>query len=99
MAVGLADLVRWRSDAGVGSALPCPAGQSGPWSRRTGAPEASATRRDRIPMLTKFAHETIREQVRQDRTRWHVRQAKLLVRPTTGDVRLRSEKGLERLRA
>ena len=25
------------------SALPCPAGRSGPWSRRTGAPEASAT--------------------------------------------------------
>ena len=29
------------------SALPCPAGRSGPWSRRTGAPEASATGRDR----------------------------------------------------
>jgi hypothetical protein len=28
--------------------LPCPAGRSGPWSRRTGAPEASATR-DRHP--------------------------------------------------
>src|SRR5215204_7832104 len=27
------------------SALPCPAGRSGPWSRRTGAREASATRR------------------------------------------------------
>jgi hypothetical protein len=27
-------------------ALPCPAGRSGPWSRRTGAPEASATGRD-----------------------------------------------------
>src|SRR5215203_4237117 len=29
----------------LASALPCPAGRSGPWSRRTGAPEASATRR------------------------------------------------------
>jgi hypothetical protein len=27
--------------------LTMPAGQSGPWSRRTGAPKASATRRDR----------------------------------------------------
>jgi hypothetical protein len=31
------------------SALPCPAGRSGPWSRRTGAPMASATGRDRTP--------------------------------------------------
>jgi hypothetical protein len=31
----------------LASALPCPTGRSGPWSRRTGAPEASATRRDR----------------------------------------------------
>jgi hypothetical protein len=31
----------------LASALPCPAGRSGPWSRRTGAPKASATRRDR----------------------------------------------------
>jgi len=31
----------------LGSALPCPAGRSGPWSRRTGAPQASATGRDR----------------------------------------------------
>jgi hypothetical protein len=30
-------------------ALPCRAGRSGPWSRRTGAPEASATGRDRTP--------------------------------------------------
>jgi hypothetical protein len=47
MAVGLAGLVRWRSDAGVRIALPCPAGPIDPWSRRTGAPEASATGRDR----------------------------------------------------
>jgi hypothetical protein len=33
----------------LGSALPCPAGRSVPGSRRTGAPEASATRRDRSP--------------------------------------------------
>ena len=29
------------------SALPCPAGRCGPWSRRSGAPQVSATRRDR----------------------------------------------------
>jgi hypothetical protein len=29
------------------SALPCPASRCGPWSRRTGAPQVSATRRDR----------------------------------------------------
>jgi hypothetical protein len=33
----------------LGSALPYPAGRSGPWSRRTGAPMASATGRDRNP--------------------------------------------------
>jgi len=31
------------------SALPFPAGRSGPWPRRTGAPKASATRRDQNP--------------------------------------------------
>jgi hypothetical protein len=31
------------------SSLPCPAGPIGPWSRRTGAPGASATVRDRTP--------------------------------------------------
>jgi uncharacterized Zn-binding protein involved in type VI secretion len=33
--------------SGLGSALPCPAGRSGPWPPRTGAPQASATERDR----------------------------------------------------
>jgi hypothetical protein len=32
--------------------LAVPGRPIGPWSRRTGAPEASATRRDRNPMLT-----------------------------------------------
>jgi hypothetical protein len=33
----------------LASALPCPADRSGPWSRRTGAPQASAAGRDRTP--------------------------------------------------
>jgi hypothetical protein len=40
----------------LASALPCPAGRSGPWSRRTGAPEASATRRDRTNPGPHWSH-------------------------------------------
>ena len=50
MAVGLAGLVRWRSVAGVRIGLAVPGRPIGPWSRRTGAPEASATGRDRNPI-------------------------------------------------
>src|SRR4029450_9892747 len=39
--------VWWRSDAGVRIGLAVPGRPIGPWSRRTGAPEASATGRDR----------------------------------------------------
>jgi hypothetical protein len=49
MAVGLAGLVRWRSDAGVRIGLAVPGRPIGPWSPRTGAPESSATGRDRNP--------------------------------------------------
>jgi hypothetical protein len=38
-------------------ALPCPARPIGPWSRRTGAPKASATRRDRDPWSTLGRHD------------------------------------------
>jgi hypothetical protein len=34
--------------------LAVPGRPIGPWSRRTGAPEASATGRDRTPMLTRL---------------------------------------------
>jgi hypothetical protein len=44
LALGAGDL--WSR---LASTLPCPAGRSGPWSRRTGAPKTSATRRDRSP--------------------------------------------------
>jgi hypothetical protein len=43
------------------SALPYPAGRSGPWSRRTGAPKASATGRDRTPEAHEIAHGTRRD--------------------------------------
>jgi hypothetical protein len=44
-------LVSWSRFA---SDLPCPAGCSGPWSRRTGAPQASTTGGTGTPMLTKL---------------------------------------------
>ena len=50
----------------LGSALPCPAGRSGPWSRRTGAPMASATGRDRNPRVcSRLAHETVGHRQKQ----------------------------------
>jgi hypothetical protein len=47
MALGLGGLVTGRPDAGVDIDLAVPGRPIGPWSRRTGAPEASATGRDR----------------------------------------------------
>jgi hypothetical protein len=47
-----------RGALGRGSALPCPAGRSGPWPRRTGAPQASATRQDRNPDAHEIAQGT-----------------------------------------
>jgi hypothetical protein len=38
---------------GLHRPLPRPAGRSGPWSRRTGAPQASATGRDRNPRCSR----------------------------------------------
>jgi hypothetical protein len=49
MALGLGGLVTGRPDAGVDIDLAVPGRPIGPWSRRTGAPEASATGRDREP--------------------------------------------------
>jgi hypothetical protein len=40
--------------------LAVPGRPIGPWSRRTGAPEASATRRDRTPDAHEIAHGTRR---------------------------------------
>ena len=47
MAPKLAAMDTWRSHATVGIGLAVPGRPIGPWSRRTGAPEASATGRDR----------------------------------------------------
>jgi hypothetical protein len=49
MALGLGGLVTGRPDAGVDIDLAVPGRPIGPWSRRTGAPQASATGRDRTP--------------------------------------------------
>jgi hypothetical protein len=48
MAPKLAAMDTWRPHATVRIGLAVPGRPIGPWSRRTGAPEASATRRDRI---------------------------------------------------
>jgi hypothetical protein len=48
MAPKLAAVDTWRSHATVRTGLVVPGRPIGPWSRRTGAPEASATGRDRI---------------------------------------------------
>jgi hypothetical protein len=53
MALGLGGLVTGRPDAGVDIDLAVPGRPIGPWSRRTGAPEASATGRDRTPPLVR----------------------------------------------
>jgi hypothetical protein len=45
--------------------LAVPGRPIGPWSRRTGAPEASATGRDRNPNAHELAHEIVRELARQ----------------------------------
>jgi hypothetical protein len=47
MAVGLGGLVTARPDTRVDIDLAVPGRPIGPWSRRTGAPEGSATGRDR----------------------------------------------------
>jgi hypothetical protein len=51
------------------------------------------------PDANRLAHEMLREQRRRDGTGRDRVAAKLLLRRTTVDVRLRDEKGLERLRA
>ena len=51
--------------------LAVPGRPIGPWSRRTGAPEASATGRDRTPMLTRLLTgrvATLRDERIQDGT-------------------------------
>jgi hypothetical protein len=85
--------------SGLGSALPCPAGRSGPWPPRTGAPKASATRRDRNPDAHEVANETVQELARQGKTGRDRQTEKPLLRHTTVDSRLSGEKALERLRA
>ena len=65
----------------------------------TGAPQAAATGRDRIPDAHEIAHETIREPARQRGTGWHWEKAKLLLKRTTADLRAPGEKALQRLRA
>jgi hypothetical protein len=47
----------------------------------------------------RLAHESIRDQARQGGTRWDRETARLLLKQTGMDWRLRGEKGLERLRA
>jgi hypothetical protein len=86
---------------GVGSriGLAVPGRPTGPWSRRTGAPRASATGRDRSPDAHEVANETVQELARQDRTGRDRQTEKLLLRHTTVDLRLHGEKALERLRA
>jgi hypothetical protein len=64
----------------------------GPWSRRTGAPEASATNRDRALNAHAVAHKTIRQLAGRGGTRWYREAAMLLLRHTKVDVRLRDEK-------
>jgi hypothetical protein len=67
MALGLGGLVTGRPDAGVDIDLAVPGRPIGPWSRRTGAPEASATGRDRDPSLLTVcsrAHPTLAETAR-----------------------------------
>jgi hypothetical protein len=49
MAPKLAAMDTWWPNATVGIGLAVPGRPIGPWSRRTGAPEASATGRDRTP--------------------------------------------------
>ena len=54
MAPKLAAMDTWRPHATVRIGLAVPGRPIGPWSRRTGAPKASATGRDRPPMLTRL---------------------------------------------
>jgi hypothetical protein len=77
---------------------PChaPAGRSGPWSQRTGPPEASAPRRDRTPDAHGVAHETIREHARQGSKRRETKTTKRLITQATENLRLRDEMALGR---
>jgi hypothetical protein len=60
---------------------------------------ASATGRDRNPDAHELANETLRDLARPAGTGQVRKTAKLLLRHTTVDSRLRGAKGLERLRA
>jgi hypothetical protein len=60
MAPKLAAVDTWRSHATVRTGLVVPGRPIGPWSRRTGAPEASATTRDRNSVAHEIAHGTHR---------------------------------------
>ena len=71
----------------------------GPQDQSTRAPEASATNRDRALNAHAVAHKTIRQPAGRGGTRWYREAAMLLLRQTKVDVRLRDEKGLQRLRA
>jgi hypothetical protein len=44
-----------------------------PWSRRTGAPQASATRRDRDPMLTRRTTTSGEERAQDGTALWPLR--------------------------
>jgi hypothetical protein len=79
--------------------LAVPGRPIGPWSRRTGAPKASATGRDRNPDAHELAHETVRELVRHGNTGWDMEAVSLQLKLTRVGLWLRGEKGLQRLRA
>ena len=64
-----------------------------------GEQKAFATGRDRNPDAHGVAQETVRELARQGSTGRETKTTKRLVRRATEEVRLRHEKGLERLRA
>jgi hypothetical protein len=61
MAPLVAAMDTWRPQATVRIGLAGPGRPIGPWSRRTGAPEASATGRDRNPGVHEIAHGTGRD--------------------------------------
>ena len=61
MAPKLAAMDIWWPQATVRIGLAVPGRPIGPWSRRTGAPEASATGRARTPDAHEIAHRTRRD--------------------------------------
>jgi len=63
------------------------------------SPRASATRGGRNPDAHVIAHETVRKLARRGSKRRETKTTKRLITHATEDLRLRDEKGLERLRA